>query len=608
MGNCMHGRGMCVCVQHLQGGTVHHPDGAVPLSSTLGCSPRPLSTANPTLGLSCRLGANICLQSYGAAQGDPDLPSAAVPKAGGCGRVGLSAPPVLPAQPPQRRVRRATPTVVRTAVPQPSRHTRGAEVQPQPQPSCVPAPCTASPSHSQPLAHQPPAPSTPTPAHEGLCMRAIKPQHTNTRAQHVCTLSTLLHMPCTESPLELNPHPVAQVVLPHWAPGGGCWRETALARLCQTLGGRCAAGVSLAGARNTARNTASAGSSGVPLCSQRQTQTLVWGCRRPPSEGHPWVQPDPTPRLRDRFGVRSPPHTRGSRCSRGLGPSVGPHSCGARRGAVALQPQCGARRRPGEPGRELPEQGRDPGIKNIPGTDFEPDKITSAARNVSPHPPGRPAASSPPQPHTAPSPTPLPARPHSAHPNRLQPPSTPHVSQGPFTLVCTQNTRPTCMFVRATHATGMHVCARRGATLQAAMDAWLCHNHMRVQAALHTRVLCVHRGSKQWAVCTPPPGSLCCLALFHSRRSSAACRGGDITGDAQPGAQRPAPSQGMATHLLRIGRPVPVLGWSLGCSCHPRSHNAVLGTHTGRTGSPGLAACPCTAARSTALCPPRPSS
>ena len=474
--------GGCVRVQHLQGGTVHHPDGAVPLSSTLGCSPRPLSTANLTLGLSRRLGANICLQSYRTAQGDPDLPSAAVPKAEGRWvRAGWTrCPPVLPAQPPQRRVRQATPTAVRTAVPQPSRHTRGADVRPQHspaacQPLAQPAPCT-------------PASSSPTPAHEGSCIELL---HTNTCARHICTLAPLLHVPLTESPLGLNPHPVAQVVLPHWAPGGGCWRETALARLCQTPGGRCAAGVSLAGARNTARNTASAGSSGVLLCSRGRTQTPAWGCRRPPTGRHPWVQPDPTPRLRDRFGVHSPPHARGSRCSCGLGPSVGPHGCGARRGAAALQPQCGARRRPGEPGRELPAQGRDPGIKNIPGTDFEPDKITSAARNVSPHPPGRPAASSPPQPHTAPSPTPLPAQPHSTHPNRLQPPSTPHVSQGPL------NTR-----VHTEHAANLHVCACNGCN----RHAWLCTErghaassngctavpqpHTRASSSAHTGAVC----------------------------------------------------------------------------------------------------------------------
>ena len=178
-----------LCVQQPQGGPcpiVGHPDGVVPLSNTLGCSPWPASAANPTLGLSRRPGANICLQSYRAAQGDPDQPSTAVPKAEGWWvRAGWTrCPPVLPAQPPQRRVRRATPTAVRTAVPQPSRHTRGAGVRPQPQPCCVPAHSL----HTQPLAL--PAPCTPASRtqHPRTCTRGlVRACNQPAARRHVCT-------------------------------------------------------------------------------------------------------------------------------------------------------------------------------------------------------------------------------------------------------------------------------------------------------------------------------------------------------------------------------------------------------------------------------------
>lgn len=452
-----------------------------------------------------------------------------------------------------------------------------------------PAPCTARSLHTS-LPH--PAPPH-LHARARACVQSARCTqtrvHTSARPPRDCACRA------PGLPLGLSPRPAAPLVLPCWAPGGGCWRETALARLCQTPGGRCAAGVSLAGARNTA----SAGSSGVPLCSRRRTPTPAWGCRRSPTEGHPWVRPDPTPR---------PPHPQRSRCSRGLSPSVGPRGCGARRGAAALQPRCGARRRPGGPGREPPAQGRDPGIKNIPGTDFEPDKITSAARNVSPHPLGRPAASSPPQPHTAPSPTPLPAQPHSARPIRPQLPSAPHVSQGPFARVCTTE-RAANLHVCACSACNGAACVHgEGARCkQQWMHSCAATTHVCGQLCTHGCCVCTVAPSCAHGAPSPPPR---CLALFHSRRSSAACRGGDITGDAQPGAQRPARSQGMATHLLRIGRPVLVLGWGPGCSCHPRGRSAVPGTHNAPTGSPGLAACPCTgaAARSTALCPPHHSS
>lgn len=345
-----------------------------------------------------------------------------------------------------------------------------------------PAPCTARSLHTS-LPH-------PAPPHLHVRARACVQSarctqtrvHTSARPPRDCACRA------PGLPLGLSPRPAAPLVLPCWAPGGGCWRETALARLCQTPGGRCAAGVSLAGARNTA----SAGSSGVPLCSRRRTPTPAWGCRRSPTEGHPWVRPDPTPR---------PPHPHRSRCSRGLSPSVGPRGCGARRGAAALQPRCGARRRPGGPGREPPAQGRDPGIKNIPGTDFEPDKITSAARNVSPHPLGRPAASSPPQPHTAPS---------SAPQRSPNPPAAALCPTRVPGALCTRVHNRTCSQLARLCMQCMQlgcVCARRGGTLQAAMDARLCLNHTRVRAALHTWVLCVHRGSK---LCTrgplaPPP-------------------------------------------------------------------------------------------------------
>lgn len=368
-----------------------------------------------------------------------------------------------------------------------------------------PAPCTARSLHTS-LPH--PAPPH-LHARARACVQSARCTqtrvHTSARPPRDCACRA------PGLPLGLSPRPAAPLVLPCWAPGGGCWRETALARLCQTPGGRCAAGVSLAGARNTA----SAGSSGVPLCSRRRTPTPAWGCRRSPTEGHPWVRPDPTPR---------PPHPHRSRCSRGLSPSVGPRGCGARRGAAALQPRCGARRRPGGPGREPPAQGRDPGIKNIPGTDFEPDKITSAARNVSPHPLGRPAASSPPQPHTAPSPTPLPAQPHSARPIRLQLPSAPHVSQGPFARVCTTE-RAANLHVCACNACNWAACVHgEGARCkQQWMHSCAATTHVCRQLCTHGCCVCTVAPSCAHGAPSPPPPAAwpCSTAGGAARRAGA---------------------------------------------------------------------------------------
>lgn len=218
------------------------------------------------------------------------------------------------------------------------------------------------------------------------------------------------------------------------------------------------------------------------------------------------------------------------------------------------------------------------------------------------------------RPPARPSPTPLPA----PHRSQLSPTALaqsarscplPHTCpRGPLHACAQQNVQPTCTFVHAMHATGLRVCTERGHAASSNGCTAVPQPHTCAGSSAHMGAVCapwlqaVHTGPPR-----PPPR---CLALFHSRRSSAACRGGDITGDAQPGAQRPARSQGMATHLLRIGRPVLVLGWGPACSCHPRGRSAAPGTHNAPTGSPGLAACPCTgaAARSTALCPPHHSS
>lgn len=105
-----------------------------------------------------------------------------------------------------------------------------------------------------------------------------------------------------------------------------------------------------------------------------------------------------------------------------LSPPTGPRSCcGA--GLWAGSPGVGCRGgRGGGPGAA--GAGMDPGIKNIPGTDFEPDKITSAVRNVSPRPPAAAPRRSP------------------------ELPTAPHVSTGPCTRVCMRSSQPMCTRVQ----------------------------------------------------------------------------------------------------------------------------------------------------------------
>lgn len=176
------------------------------------------------------------------------------------------------------------------------------------------------------------------------------------------------------------------------------------------------------------------------------------------------------------------------------------------------------------------------------------------------------------RPPSRPSPTPLPAQPHGARPNRPQPPSAPHVSWGPRARVCMHNTASVhtyvcngCSAAACAHGGGRACCS---AGVQAVLCTWLCRHDTHVHTAVHAWVPSVHAGplalhprTPHWGaegppVATgpprPPPAAWPWAAAGGG---SPACLGGDITGDAQPGARRPARSQGTATRLLLLRRP-----------------------------------------------------
>lgn len=177
------------------------------------------------------------------------------------------------------------------------------------------------------------------------------------------------------------------------------------------------------------------------------------------------------------------------------------------------------------------------------------------------------------RPPSRPSPTPLPAQPHGARPNRPQPPSAPHVSWGPRARVCMHNTQPACTHMCATGAVQPRVrtagggraavqackrCCARGCAVTTRMCTQLCMRGCRVCTLVPLHCVPEHRTGVQRVppVATgpprPPPAAWPWAAAGGG---SPACLGGDITGDAQPGARRPARSQGTATRLLLLRRP-----------------------------------------------------
>lgn len=227
----------------------------------------------------------------------------------------------------------------------------------------------------------------------------------------------------------------------------------------------------------------------------------------------------------------------------------------------------------------------DPGIKNIPGTDFEPDKITSAVRNVSPRPPAAAPRRSP------------------------QLPTAPQASSGLCTRVCKQSSQPMCTSVQHSPAAGAapagesgglwgrlntpsaaRGCSSAGLGRGGAHTAGVQCTRTRVEQT-QTRVAVVHSSPPGPAPAPSPPavgqrvppcprqgrGLPGSPSLAGGR--GPACMGGDITGAAGPGARRqPNPAD---PHPPGRGR-----------SGAGAAAGAELGTDTGRSGRPSLAACP----------------